>query len=183
MRSQRWLHIIPVAFIMYTIAFIDRTNVSLALPSMSRDAPHEPYASRRRRGSFLLGIRAAANSRRTSGATLERQTLRRHPAGRVGPLLGRLRLGPDLAAILGDALLAGGSGGRGVARRAGVALALVPAGGTRARQCLLDALPSHCGDCFISPFGMDFGPMELARAADCRGRLAFLLAGHLVGLH
>jgi len=33
MTSQRWLHIIPVAFIMYTIAFIDRTNVSLALPS------------------------------------------------------------------------------------------------------------------------------------------------------
>jgi sugar phosphate permease len=37
MPSQRWLHIIPVSFIMYTIAFIDRTNVSLALPSMSRD--------------------------------------------------------------------------------------------------------------------------------------------------
>jgi MFS family permease len=37
MPSQRWLHIIPVSFIMYTIAFIDRTNVSLALPFMSRD--------------------------------------------------------------------------------------------------------------------------------------------------
>jgi MFS family permease len=37
MPSQRWLHIIPVAFIMYTIAFIDRTNISLALPSLSRE--------------------------------------------------------------------------------------------------------------------------------------------------
>ena len=37
MPSQRWLHIIPVAFVMYTIAFIDRTNISLALPWMSRD--------------------------------------------------------------------------------------------------------------------------------------------------
>ena len=37
MRSERWLRIIPVAFIMYTIAFIDRTNISLALPSMARE--------------------------------------------------------------------------------------------------------------------------------------------------
>jgi MFS family permease len=35
--SQRWLRIIPVAFIMYTISFIDRTNISLALPHISRD--------------------------------------------------------------------------------------------------------------------------------------------------
>jgi len=31
MKEQRWLRIIPVALIMYTIAYIDRTNVSLAL--------------------------------------------------------------------------------------------------------------------------------------------------------
>ena len=37
MLTKRWTHIIPVAFIMYTIAFIDRTNVSQALPTMSRD--------------------------------------------------------------------------------------------------------------------------------------------------
>ena len=30
--SRRWLRIIPVALVMYTIAFIDRTNISLALP-------------------------------------------------------------------------------------------------------------------------------------------------------
>ena len=37
MVQQRWLRIIPVATIMYAIAFINRTNVSLALPSMRRD--------------------------------------------------------------------------------------------------------------------------------------------------
>ena len=31
MTQQRWLRIIPVALIMYTISYVDRTNVSLAL--------------------------------------------------------------------------------------------------------------------------------------------------------
>jgi sugar phosphate permease len=36
MKEQRWLRIIPVALIMYTISYIDRTNVSLALdPNLS----------------------------------------------------------------------------------------------------------------------------------------------------
>ena len=37
MTSQRWLRIIPVAFVMYTIAYIDRTNIALALPSLSKE--------------------------------------------------------------------------------------------------------------------------------------------------
>src|ERR1051325_3622363 len=41
MKEQRWLRIIPVALIMYTISYIDRTNVALALDpnisSMMRD--------------------------------------------------------------------------------------------------------------------------------------------------
>jgi len=31
MKQQRWLRIIPVALIMYTISYVDRTNISLAL--------------------------------------------------------------------------------------------------------------------------------------------------------
>jgi len=31
MTRQRWLRIIPIALIMYTISYVDRTNVSLAL--------------------------------------------------------------------------------------------------------------------------------------------------------
>jgi sugar phosphate permease len=35
--KERWLRIIPIALLMYTISFINRTNISLALPSISRD--------------------------------------------------------------------------------------------------------------------------------------------------
>src|SRR5512135_2339908 len=36
MKEERWLRIIPVALIMYTISYIDRTNVALALdPKLS----------------------------------------------------------------------------------------------------------------------------------------------------
>jgi len=33
--QERWLRIIPVALLMYTISFINRTNISLALPAIS----------------------------------------------------------------------------------------------------------------------------------------------------
>ena len=37
MKQERWMRIIPVALLMYTISYIDRTNVSLALdPSISK---------------------------------------------------------------------------------------------------------------------------------------------------
>lgn len=55
MKSQRWLHILPVAFIMYTIAFIDRTNVSLALPSMSRALHMDPTQAGAAAGVFFWG--------------------------------------------------------------------------------------------------------------------------------
>lgn len=35
--QERWLRIIPIALLMYTISFINRTNISLALPAISRD--------------------------------------------------------------------------------------------------------------------------------------------------
>ncbi|MHB8295870.1 MAG: MFS transporter [Acidimicrobiales bacterium] len=34
--SKRWRRVIPVAFLMYTIAFMDRINVGVALPAMSK---------------------------------------------------------------------------------------------------------------------------------------------------
>jgi sugar phosphate permease len=36
MTHQRWIRIIPVATVMYALAFINRTNISMALPSMSK---------------------------------------------------------------------------------------------------------------------------------------------------
>ena len=55
MLSQRWLRIIPVAFIMYTISFIDRTNISMALPSMSRDLHMSPTEAGGAAGAFFWG--------------------------------------------------------------------------------------------------------------------------------
>jgi len=55
MPSHRWLHIIPVAFIMYTIAFVDRTNISLALPSMSEALHMSPSQAGAAAGIFFWG--------------------------------------------------------------------------------------------------------------------------------
>ena len=52
---KRWIRIIPVAFIMYTIAFIDRTNLSLALPSMTRDLHMTATQAANAAGIFFAG--------------------------------------------------------------------------------------------------------------------------------
>src|SRR6266446_5282359 len=56
--SQRWVRIIPVALIMYTIAFIDRTNISLALPRIGRDLHLDPQQSGTVAGIFFWGYLA-----------------------------------------------------------------------------------------------------------------------------
>src|SRR5436309_14728598 len=57
-RSQRWIRIIPVALVMYTIAFIDRTNISLALPRISRDLQLDPQQAGTVAGIFFWGYLA-----------------------------------------------------------------------------------------------------------------------------
>src|SRR5260370_4665098 len=56
--SQRWIRIIPVALIMYTIAFIDRTNISLALPKIRRDLHLDPQQAGTVAGIFFWGYLA-----------------------------------------------------------------------------------------------------------------------------
>ena len=53
--QQRWLRIIPVAFIMYTIAYVDRTNISLALPDIGRDLHMDPAQQGNAFGIFFAG--------------------------------------------------------------------------------------------------------------------------------
>jgi sugar phosphate permease len=53
--SSRWIRIIPVAFVMYTIAFIDRTNISLALHRISRDLHLDPQQAGTVAGIFYWG--------------------------------------------------------------------------------------------------------------------------------
>lgn len=56
--AQRWARIIPVALIMYTISFVDRTNISLALPHMSHDLRLNPAQAGSVAGIFYWGYLA-----------------------------------------------------------------------------------------------------------------------------
>jgi sugar phosphate permease len=53
--TERWYRIIPIAFIMYTISFIDRTNISLALPHISQDLRLDPQQAGTIAGVFYWG--------------------------------------------------------------------------------------------------------------------------------
>jgi sugar phosphate permease len=53
--EERWLRIIPTAFVMYTIAYIDRTNIAMALPSMSRELHMTPTQAGDAAGIFFWG--------------------------------------------------------------------------------------------------------------------------------
>jgi sugar phosphate permease len=55
MREQRWFHVITVAFVMYTIAYIDRTNISIALPDISRSLHLTPSEAGNASGIFFWG--------------------------------------------------------------------------------------------------------------------------------
>jgi len=56
---QRWLRIIPAALIMYTISYVDRTNISLALDprisTMMRDLGMDPKIAGEAAGIFFIG--------------------------------------------------------------------------------------------------------------------------------
>jgi MFS family permease len=55
MNEQRWLRILTVSFVMYTIAYIDRTNVSMALPAMSAELHMDPRQAGDAMGIFFWG--------------------------------------------------------------------------------------------------------------------------------
>jgi MFS family permease len=52
---RRWRRILPVAFVMYTISYVNRTNVALALPSMISDLRMEPAQAGSAAGIFFWG--------------------------------------------------------------------------------------------------------------------------------
>jgi sugar phosphate permease len=55
MSQRRWLRIIPVALVTYTIAYIDRANISMALPSLSRDLHMDAAQAGNVAGIFFWG--------------------------------------------------------------------------------------------------------------------------------
>src|SRR5690242_859767 len=54
-QEQRWLRILTVSFVMYTISYIDRTNVSMALPQMSAQLHMDPQQAGDAVGIFFWG--------------------------------------------------------------------------------------------------------------------------------
>ncbi|WP_180970475.1 MFS transporter [Burkholderia sp. WAC0059] len=51
----RWLRIMPVVFLLYTIAYFDRVNIGMALPSLSKDLGLSPSQSGLAAGVFFWG--------------------------------------------------------------------------------------------------------------------------------
>jgi sugar phosphate permease len=51
----RWLHIIPVVFLAYTISFLDRVNIGMAMPSMAADLQLSPSQQGFVAGVFFWG--------------------------------------------------------------------------------------------------------------------------------
>ena len=51
----RWLRLIPIVFLMYTISFFDRVNIGLALPGMSKDLNLSPAQAGLAGGVFFWG--------------------------------------------------------------------------------------------------------------------------------
>ena len=53
--QKRWRRIIPVAFLMYTIAFIDRNNISFAFPGIQHDLAIDATYAGMAAGIFFIG--------------------------------------------------------------------------------------------------------------------------------
>jgi MFS family permease len=53
--NTRWLHILPTIFILYTIAFYDRVNIGMAMPSLARDLGLTPSQQGFIGGIFFWG--------------------------------------------------------------------------------------------------------------------------------
>jgi len=87
---SRWARIIPVALVMYTIAFIDRTNISLALPRISRDLHLDPSKPAPVAG-ISSGVSCPADSWRPSGQALEPQKIHQRLARALVTVRRRLR--------------------------------------------------------------------------------------------
>jgi sugar phosphate permease len=52
---KRWTYVIPVAVVMYMLAYLDRTNVSLILPFIGKELPLSASATGLASGIFFIG--------------------------------------------------------------------------------------------------------------------------------
>ena len=97
MTEQRWLRIIPVALVMYTISYVDRTNVSLALDptisSMMKDLLMDDRMKGEAAGIFFFGYLLLQIPGGYWATALERPEDHQPVPDCLGRLRGRLRPG------------------------------------------------------------------------------------------
>src|SRR5438270_804697 len=53
--KKRWIHIIPAAFLMYTIAFMDRVNIVFAIPVIEKSLAVSATIAGLASGIFFVG--------------------------------------------------------------------------------------------------------------------------------
>src|SRR2546423_14833944 len=53
--KKRWIHIIPAAFLMYTIAFMDRVNIGFAIPGIEKSLAVSATIAGLASGIFFVG--------------------------------------------------------------------------------------------------------------------------------
>jgi len=53
--TQRWVRIIPITFLMYTIAFMDRNNIAFSFSGMQKDLAFAATGSGLAAGIFFFG--------------------------------------------------------------------------------------------------------------------------------
>ncbi len=177
--EQRWVRIIPVAFIMYTIAYVDRTNISLALPYIGRDLHMDPAQQGNAFGIFFAGY-----------------MLLQIPGGYLAEWWSAKRFVSTLLVVWGACAVGCGLVHTqmqfwimrfllGVAEGGVWPATLIllahwfPSRRAGACQRLLDALPARGRGGFVSPLRLDSRPLGLARHDRFRGRAAISLAADL----
>src|SRR6266704_2947151 len=163
-RSQRWIRIIPVALVMYTIAFIDRTNISLALPRISRDLQLDPQQAGTVAGIFFWGYLAL----QIPGGHLAKHWSPKKfvsilLAIRMGHFCSGLWARADPSRTPAASFVSRNSRKRRSSRNVNSSLSLVSPFRTGARQRVLAALLACRGNRFLALFWMDVGPLVLAR--------------------
>ena len=103
MTQQRWLRIIPVALIMYTISYVDRTNVSLALDpkisNMMRDLAMDDRMKGQAAGIFFLGYVMLQMMGGYLAGTMERKKSRQPVPGFLGRVRRGLRPGENVSSV------------------------------------------------------------------------------------
>ena len=178
MPEQRWLRIIPAALITYTIAYIDRVNVSMALPSLSRDLHMDSAQAGNVAGIFfwgylLLQIPGGHIANRWSA-----KTFISIPLVRVGSRGRRLRTGPELARTLDHAPFVRDHPGRSILSDSRAHLPLVSARRTSTRERIVDGVRSNRPHHFVAALRLDSGPLELASHVGIGGCPAFRLVDY-----